>query len=145
MPNVTHASQRLSYAERSCAIQALVGEGKTASRSPLRSTSPPTNKFGQNFARADRFNYEERFYCNTNGQSAYVGPGAYEGAEQLKKLQRQPCSALLKKSSQLGPAESREGCYVMAGHVLKFEPGLLKYYKEAGPNAKKMTQKEMFK
>lgn len=73
----------------------------------------------------------------------YVGPGAYESAEQLNKLQRPPCSAVLRKSSQLGPVESKENCYVMAGHVLKFEPGLLKYY--ARDPKSKMTKKEMFK
>lgn len=65
--NVTHTSQRLSYAEKNKQIQEYVSEDGSRSKSPIRSTSPPQNKHGQNFSRADRFNYEERFYCNNNG------------------------------------------------------------------------------
>lgn len=57
----------------------------------------------------------------------------------------QPCSAIMKKSSQIGARESQEGCYVMAGHQLKFEPGLLKHYKDREPRGGNMTQKDIFK
>lgn len=146
--NVTHSRHRLSYAPKNDALQELAGGNGTVlgAKSPGGSASPPRNRFGQNFSRADRFNHDERFYCNLSGQSVHVGPGAYDGAESLQKLLAQPCSALMKPSAQLGPTESKSGCYVMVGHSLKFEPGLLKYVKDHDVrySKTKMTQKDVF-
>ena len=61
---------------------------------------------GSNFARAERFGGDRKGYCTGTGQTAFVGPGSYLGAEQKEKLLDVPCSAVLKPNGKFGREES---------------------------------------
>jgi hypothetical protein len=66
------------------------------------------------------FNQERRwrdpqFYCKFTGESAFLGPGSYNDHENFKNMNRQPCSALMKKIGILEDEESKKQCYIMVG------------------------------
>jgi hypothetical protein len=65
---------------------------------------------------------EPKFYCKHTGESAYLGPGTYNDHDVFKKLNKQPCSALMKKIGMLEPEESKKQCYIMVGQSIKYEP-----------------------
>lgn len=68
--SVTYTSQRLKYAEMNSPLQELVEESgendRRSKKSGAKSGSPPINRQGNSFARADRFS-DDRFYCNSTG------------------------------------------------------------------------------
>ena len=69
--SVTYTSQHLKYAARNAPQQELVKEGGEndgrGKKSGAKSGSPPVNRQGNSFARADRFDYGNRCYCTSTG------------------------------------------------------------------------------
>lgn len=108
-------------------------------RSPVERTPDfrvtQVTKYGTNLnyckpphVRKSSFSKEVRFkkpqlYCNQTGESAFVGPGAYEDLSSFLILNSQPCGVKMRQSSILSKNCDTSNVYSLIGQNLKYNPG----------------------
>lgn len=81
------------------------------------------------FAQDSRFK-DANYHCKATGGTVFTGPASYDPILNFKRLNQQPCSAVMKRETIFHGDECKKQSYGHVGKNLRYQPGWIPIYSE---------------